>query len=134
MNDKNQAVESTATTIVIVDDDPAHLLLICRAARAGAPQAELRTAGSVSQGIAALNQGGVTLLIVDLKLAHESGLTLLEHSLNNVRPTPKTLVVTTSELESDRLCALEAGATEFLPKGSQFSQKLEVVIKGMLSK
>jgi two-component system, OmpR family, KDP operon response regulator KdpE len=69
------AVRADPTTVLVVDDDPS-LRLLCRV------NLELEgysvvEAGSLAQAEAALDDGGVDVILLDMHLGNESGATLL---------------------------------------------------------
>jgi CheY-like chemotaxis protein len=119
--------------VIIIDDEPAHRLLIEKTVERAYPEAELLCGQTISDGKTFLTGSKIDLLIVDLRLAHESGIELLIFAKNELTKPPKVVVVTTSELERDKNNALSNGADNFLTKSEGFTQHLQDVVTRLLN-
>ena len=106
--------------IVLVDDNPAHRLLVKRAVRKVLPQMELCELSSYLQGLSFLASSGSvppTLFLVDLNLGDGRGTDLTREIKNRWKvTTPPVLLLSTSDLEEDRLDAEQAGVSQYVLK------------------
>ncbi len=80
--------------------------------------ATVRTAHSVSEGIKELEQGIPDLILTDLAMPGESGISLIKHVRNaaaNINDVP-IIVLSACAFETDKNNAIDAGASLFLAK------------------
>lgn len=108
------AAMSSPDHILVVDDDPAirHLL---------AEQLErqgwrISTAGCGRELRAVLAQSPVDLIVLDVMLPGEDGLTLLRHLRAGMHAATPVLLLTALAEDVDRIIGLELGADDYLPK------------------
>ncbi len=103
-------------TTLVVDDNPD----TCEVLRTvlAAAGATVQVAGSVKDGIAALQAGIPDIILTDLAMPGESGLALIEYVRGTHGPHSQLpiIVLSACAFESDRESALNAGASIFLPK------------------
>ena len=99
--------------VLVVDDELSmREYLDVLLARAGY---EVRTAGSVQEGLAALQQGGVDLVVSDMKLGAGSGLSLLEAA--RAKPEgPEVILITAYGTPSSAVEAMRRGAYDYICK------------------
>lgn len=112
---------SDPVRILLVEDNPAHARLVRQAlldSSAGEPAAwfQLRVAERLSEGLQALAQGGVDVVLLDLSLPDSAGLDTLT-SVSGKAPGLPIVVMTGLEDESVAVRALQAGAEDYLIKG-----------------
>jgi DNA-binding response OmpR family regulator len=99
--------------ILLVDDDPGLRDLLSRyLAREGF---EVKGAADGGQARRALDQGHFDLIVLDLMLPGDDGLTLLKRWRVEGVPTP-VIMLTAKGDEVDRIVGLELGADDYLPK------------------
>jgi DNA-binding response OmpR family regulator len=99
--------------ILLVDDDPGLRDLLARyLAREGF---EVKPAADGAQARRALDQGHFDLIVLDLMLPGDDGLTLLKRWRAEGVPTP-VIMLTAKGDEVDRIVGLELGADDYLPK------------------
>jgi diguanylate cyclase len=80
--------------------------------------ATVRTANSVKDGIAELENNFPDLILTDLAIPGESGLALIQHVRNMLGKNSEVpiMVLSACAFETDKTAALNAGASLFLPK------------------
>jgi DNA-binding NarL/FixJ family response regulator len=106
--------------VLIIDDDPAHRIMIKRALQALPAITEIELASSISTALKKITpQNTYNLIMVDLNLNNESGLDLVsvlraDFSLTEL----PILVISTSQLTSDIYGSYQAGANCYLLKES----------------
>jgi two-component system KDP operon response regulator KdpE len=100
-----------ATILLVEDDDPTRSALATAFAAHGHAVVE---AVDLASGMAAWDEGGVDLVILDLGLPDGDGLSLLQV----IRATSRTpvLVLTARDAERDKVQALDAGADDHVSK------------------
>lgn len=103
------------STLVIDDNRDTCEVLRQVLASAGAG---VRTAHTVQEGIAAIEQATPDIVLTDLAMPGESGLSLIAHIRNSAGSLSHLpiIVLSACAFESDREAALGAGASVFLPK------------------
>ncbi|MFN4088378.1 MAG: ActR/PrrA/RegA family redox response regulator transcription factor [Alphaproteobacteria bacterium] len=112
MNDA-AAVEGTARTLLIVEDDQVFLTRLARAMeRRGFA---VRTAESVADGMAAAQDDPPDFAIVDLRLGDGSGLDVVT-ALREVKPEARIIVLTGYGNIATAVAAVKAGAVDYLSK------------------
>lgn len=99
--------------ILLVDDDPGLRDLLTR--YLGREGFEVKAAADGTQARRALDQGHFELIVLDLMLPGEDGLTLLRRWRGEGVPTP-VIMLTAKGDEIDRIVGLELGADDYLPK------------------
>ena len=107
------------TTILIVDDEPAHRMLAKRAIVQSLPAVEIREAGSVPAASEALQKDPFSLAVLDLNLGGESALVILKmlRAEKSFEELP-VIILSTSAMESDIRASYTAGANCYLTKSS----------------
>ena len=99
-------------SILVLEDDAAISRFVC--ASLGAAGMLPRAAGSVGQAEAELRRAAADLLIVDLGLPDEDGVSFISR-LRRTDPAP-VLVLSARSQEGTKIEALDAGADDFLAK------------------
>ena len=100
-------------TLLLVDDDPPFLNRLARAMeRRGF---DVRTAGSVADGVAAVDSDAPDFAVVDLRLGDGSGVDVVSH-LHSVRPDSRAIILTGYGNIATAVTAVKAGAIDYLPK------------------
>jgi two-component system OmpR family response regulator len=107
-----QVSDARAARILVVDDDADLRGLI--ADFLGANGLEVRTAGNGSEMDAALAQGAVDLVVLDLMMPGEDGLSIVRRLRGPDRP-PVIMLSAMGE-DTDRIVGLEVGADDYLAK------------------
>ncbi|MFO0684382.1 MAG: response regulator [Sandaracinus sp.] len=116
---------SASRTILLVEDDTAHVELARRAIERSEGLG-IRVVGSIASARAALAEGGVDLVLADLRLPDGSGLDLLDQS------TP--VVVQTSQGDEARaVAAMKGGALDYCVKSPEMYRDLPVTIERALN-
>jgi len=89
----------------------------------------VRTANSVRQGIALLEDETPDILLTDLAIPGESGLVLIEHVRQSMGETSELpiIVLSACAFESDQKAAMDAGASTFIPKPFRPGEVVESV-------
>ncbi len=122
-------------TILVVEDNPDHALLIRLAVRRTFPEIDVRVAGDGREGIAYLAgtppfeiHPHPDLVILDLIMPGKDGFTLLEWiRAQEGFPPPPVAVLTSSVNPSDAARALELGAKAFHTKPADLEELGEIV-------
>lgn len=122
--------------IVLVDDNPAHRLLIKRAVKRALPEMEFKECASYLQGVSFLataKGAPPELFLVDLNLGDGRG-TDLTREIKKRWPAEETVVLllSTSDLPEDRKDAAEANVTQYVLKHddpTQFSDQMTKLIQ-----
>lgn len=99
--------------VLVVEDDPSSRALLSYLAEDHG-RARVAQAGSAKEMYAVLARDTANLIILDLNLPDESGLTLLRQL--RTRSEVPVIVVTADESRETRLACLEAGADDYLSK------------------
>jgi len=106
-------------TLLIVDDDEPFLTRLARAMeRRGF---EVRTAGSVADGIAAATAAPPAFAVLDLRLADGSGLDVVT-ALRATRPDARVVMLTGYGNIATAVAAVKAGALDYLAKPADADQ------------
>lgn len=117
-------------TILVIDDEPAHRMLVKRAIKLVNPALQIVEAQDISSAKAAFNNHNPDAITLDLSLGRESGFDFL----NWLRQPPiaskvPVLVVTTSQLASDMATAKSLGADAYISKNSDLQSALSPFLK-----
>lgn len=105
--------EPLFNSILIIEDDAAHSLLIKRAASRYA--SNITACDSVKSGLEAINQATPDLIITDLNLPDSKGVDHIQTLLNSSNSCP-VLMLTSSTSISDAVRAMHLGAADFIVK------------------
>jgi two-component system response regulator FlrC len=100
-------------TILVVDDEPAMRAALAAVLGRGGFAVELATTGE--DGLARLEQGGIDLLVTDLRLPGIGGLDLLRAARQGAGEL-RTIVITAHGTVEDAVAAMKLGAFDFLTK------------------
>lgn len=122
----------TDPVILLVEDAPADILLAQRALRKSQIQAQVRIATDGHEAWQLLeDEKDISLILLDLHLPKVNGLHLLERvrQEESTRSVP-VIVVTSSELASDRSRAMDFGANGYIAKPIN-PTKLTQMIEGL---
>ena len=103
--------------IIIADDHPLFRSALAHAAGKVWPEAGIIEASSAAEARAALQQGGVEALLLDLHMADSSGLSVLM-DLRQDYPALPIVIVSASEEPRVAAAAAQLGAAGFIPKSS----------------
>ena len=116
-----------AGTLLLVDDDPPFLNRLARAMeRRGF---DVRTAGSVADGKAAVDIDPPDYAVVDLRLGDGSGVDVVSH-LQAVRPESRAIILTGYGNIATAVAAVKVGAIDYLPKPAD-ADAIETALKHM---
>jgi len=106
---------NASCSLLIVDDNDSHRLLV-RHALAGTSFTHIFESATLAQAISIIELNRIDLVVLDLNLDHESGLTLLTWLRTQQSLAIKVIIISTSRLASDlKRCRLE-GAHDYIPK------------------
>ncbi len=124
--------------ILIIDDSDDDVMLAKTVISRIRPDIASEAALNGDEGLALLRSGKVlpSLILLDLKMPRLSGIEVLKNLRADchLRRIP-VVVLTNSELESDRVASLQAGADGFLQKTSnldRFKMDMERVLERWL--
>jgi DNA-binding response OmpR family regulator len=113
--------------ILLVEDNPADVLMVREALRASAIATDLIVASDGEQALKLLNEGQLKLdfILLDLAMPKFDGFTVLQnyHTQNG----PPVVVFTNSSSEPDKKLALALGASDFVRKPMGFQAYIETV-------
>ena len=115
-----------AASIVIADDHPLFRSALAHAAGKVWPEAGIIEASSAAEARAALQQGGVEALLLDLHMADSTGLSVLM-DLRQDYPALPIVIVSASEEPRVAAAAAQLGAAGFIPK----SASLDAIREGL---
>ena len=116
-------------SVLLIDDDPEELIITRQLlARAKGLQAELAWAGSFEEGLAEVLTGRYDVCLADYHLGEHHGIDLVREAVSRGCPTPIILLTGQGGLDVD-LRAMEAGAADYLVKGSTGTDQLERAIR-----
>ncbi len=112
--------------IVIADDHPLFRAALATALARAAPGAAIEETASLAGARAALSDGPVDLLLLDLKLSDSEGFAGLA-SIRADFPTAPVAIVSASEDAGTIRRALAFGAAGFIPKSATLSDMVEAL-------
>ena len=126
----------TNPVVLIVDDDPAHLLLTKRVVQGILPSIEIMSFAKGAEARLWLRKHvdhPIALALVDLNLGDESGL-LMVHEMRDLRSRESVplLSLSTSDLVTDIQAAYAAGADIYLTKSlhdAEFKASLSAAVR-----
>jgi CheY-like chemotaxis protein len=111
--------------LLVVEDDPDHVLLLRRALRPMSTRIELQVAPDGPAALERLNTDALHphLILLDINMPRLNGLEVLAAIKGNPSlASIPTVMLTTSAREEDRIASLERGADEFFTKPVSFRQ------------
>ena len=111
--------------LLVVEDDPDHVLLLRRALRPMSTRIELQVAPDGPAALEQLNTDALHphLILLDINMPRLNGLEVLAAIKGNPSlASIPTVMLTTSAREEDRIASLERGADEFFTKPVSFRQ------------
>ena len=100
-------------TLLLVDDDTPFLTRLARAMEARG--FEVRTAGSVAEGVVQVRKLAPAFAVVDLRLGDGNGLDVIE-ALHGARPEARAVVLTGYGNIATAVTAVKLGAIDYLAK------------------
>jgi len=113
--------------ILLVEDNPADVLMVREALKASAIATDLIVASDGEQALKLLNEGQIKLdfILLDLAMPKFDGFTVLQnyHTQNG----PAVVVFTNSSSEQEKKRALALGASDFVRKPMGFQAYMEAV-------
>jgi CheY-like chemotaxis protein len=129
-------VPNKLDTILVIDDEPAHRMLIKRAIKGIFPEVHIVEAENINLAKQQFGASAPIAITLDLVLGHESGFDFLKW----VRQSPiaskvPLMVVTTSQLQSDISTANSLGADAFVTKNADLNlnaQQIQTALKTIL--
>jgi two-component system response regulator HydG len=114
----------TSARILVVDDDPYFLRVLCRILTA--ENFQVKTAEGQAEAVRILHENSFDLVISDLRLPDGDGLSLLQEIRQAGSHVPVVILTAYGEVDS-YLEAMNAGATEYLNKPIKTEELLAVV-------
>jgi diguanylate cyclase (GGDEF)-like protein/PAS domain S-box-containing protein len=115
--------------VLHVEDNPADADLTRRSLARLAPDIELHSAPTLARAVQALREpGGYDLALVDLALPDGSGLELLTQIRERQLPVA-VVMLTGSGDQAAAVAALQAGADDYLTKGSDALERLPMTLR-----
>jgi DNA-binding response OmpR family regulator len=105
---------SATLRILVVDDDPE----LNETLELGLTASGLSVVAvsSVAEGITTIGQGDTDLVLLDLELAGEDGMEILEHLRQQVRPLPVIIMTGSRTATEDTVIGLKGGADDYVRK------------------
>jgi len=119
---------SERVRLLIIDDDLVDRLAIRRAIEQSGLNAELEEAGTVEDALTKVGAGGYDCLLLDHDLPGTSGIELTRHLRADGNHTP-IVYVTGQQNEELLQAAVDAGVTDFFPKGDLSPRRLALRIR-----
>ncbi len=121
----------SATTILVVDDEPDILESLSDLFAAALPGIQVRTANSGAAGLKVLGEGAVDLILSDYKMPGMNGLQFLEEARKIAPQVPRIMMTAFPDLEIAISAINEARIETFFTKPLD-PDKTVAVVKGML--
>ena len=113
---------SDATVVLVVDDQPPNLRLL--EAILGPRGYDVRTAGSGKDALAAIAEGGIDLVLLDIVMPEMDGYEVCRRIRGHADTAYLPVVMLTASGDEQKIKALEAGADDFLTKPIDQSELL----------
>jgi DNA-binding NarL/FixJ family response regulator len=110
-----------AGAVLIVDDHPLFRDALAEALKRSRPDLESRFATTAAEALDAVADTGVTLVLLDLQLAGDSGFDTLM-KISGARPDLPVAIVSATEKPEAYRKALSLGAVGYLPKSLSLEQ------------
>ncbi len=110
-----------AGAVLIVDDHPLFRDALAEALKRSRPDLESRFATTAAEAVDAVADTGVTLVLLDLQLAGDSGFDTLM-KISGARPDLPVAIVSATEKPEAYRKALSLGAVGYLPKSLSLAQ------------
>src|SRR4029077_14011688 len=122
-----QRLEWIMLQILLVEDNPADVLMVREALRSSRIAAYLMIASDGEQALKLLNEGQFKLdfIILDLAMPKFDGFTVLQNY--HTRNGPPVVVFTNSSSEQEKKLALALGAADFVRKPMGFRSYINAV-------
>jgi two-component system, response regulator RegA len=127
MDDMTDASLGDDRDLLLVDDDKPFLTRLARAMEARG--FAVRTAESVSEGVAEVRRAPPGYAVVDLRLADGSGLDVIE-ALHQARPEARAIVLTGYGNIATAVTAVKLGAIDYLAKPADADAVYNALIAG----
>ena len=118
--------------ILYIEDDPAHIELICRSLKAFEPEFDLQTASTIQEAFSNLKTIEFDVILSDHRLPDGSGLDVIK-LVREKRITTSLVLVTNQEDLKTAIAALKAGAADYVVKQSDYLHRLPVVLRNAFS-
>ena len=110
--------------VLLLEEDPAEALLVCKLIRSAAPDAfQITEAKTLSQAVSILGKENVDVILLDLPLPDSKGLEVLRR-IKAERPAVPTVVFTGHDDLNLGMRAIQAGAEDYLIKGKPSGEAL----------
>ncbi len=123
MNDRMASPDSKDAAILIVDDEPANVLLLEKMLVADGYR-NLHATTDACQALALAREHHACLVLLDLGMPHLDGFAVMER-LRMELPEPPAVLVLTAQVElANRLRALRQGARDFVSKPFEMPELL----------
>lgn len=110
--------------ILVVDDDPHFLRVLNRILTS--EQFEVVTATSAAEAVSLFRQNAADLIITDLRMPEQDGISLLSEIRQSAQDTPVIILTAYGEIDT-YLEAMNAGANEYLNKPINTDELLRMV-------
>jgi hypothetical protein len=121
-----QTVES-GCRILIVEDEPVHVLLVRRAFSKERPQDTIIACASLSAALEQIEQEQFDAVVMDYSLPDATGLSLLEEVQRRGLDLP-VIMVTGHGDEATAVQAMKLGAADYLVKSENYARTLPLVV------
>ncbi len=118
--------------ILYIEDDPAHIELICRSLKAFEPEFDLQTASTIQEAFSHLKTTEFDVILSDHRLPDGSGLDVIK-LVREKRITTSIVLITNQEDLKTAIAALKAGAADYVVKQSDYLHRLPVVLRNAFS-
>ena len=102
--------------VLLIDDDAAHRIVASRALKDVPLPLTVFQASNTKEALEHLSENEFALVVLDVKLDHESGIDLLPQIRKN-NPNVPVIMVSTSDLEEHISASYASGANCYIIKG-----------------
>ena len=116
--------------MLLVDDEPDFVQGLARLVARGFPEIEILVAHSGAEALARIAEGGVGLMLTDLRMPGLDGQELLHQALET-DPNLTVIMLTGHGSVETAVAALKAGAYDFLTKPVERAELFRAVAKGL---